>query len=181
MFLQVVRYTHKASGSWETQSRRCDEYFFVRIASITLLVLSTYPFTCGWYKEVILCVIWWFLNVETILWPMNCGHPSIITSLGKPYCTKILKIKLIMVSFVALGNATVSNLLVMQFVATNIYAFYLDCGLNTPIKYNSQRSKGSISSCICKDISSDWPGWPILWQLSHARTNFLASLKIVGQ
>ena len=180
-FLQVVRYAHKASGSRAVQSRLCNETLFVRIASITLLVLSTYSFAGEWYEEVILCVMWWFFNVATILWPMNCGPPSVITSLGKPYCTKFLKRKIITVCSIAVGNATNSTHFVTYSVATNIYDFWWDDGLIGPMKSNAQRSKVSITSYGCRGISSNCPGWPILWQLSHAWTNFLASLKIVGQ
>lgn len=179
-FLQVLWYAHKASHSRVVQSCLWNETVFVKIASITLLVLSTYPFSCGWYREVILCVMWLFFSVATILWPKNCGPPLVITSLGKPYHTKTSKRKLITICFVSLSNATPSTHLVAYSVATNIYDFWLDDGLIDPMKSNAQHSKGSITSYGCRGISSDSPRRPILWQLSHAWTNFLASLKIVG-
>lgn len=89
VFLQVVQYAHRASGNQVTQSHLCKVTVFVRMVSITLLVLSTWPFACGWYGDVILYKMWWFFGVATILWPTNCSLPSIIISLGNPYHTKI--------------------------------------------------------------------------------------------
>jgi hypothetical protein len=53
----VVWLAHKAFGISKAQFYLFVETIFVRIASRTLLVLSTCPFSCGWYGEVILCLI----------------------------------------------------------------------------------------------------------------------------
>jgi len=97
-------------------------------ASITLFMLSTWPFVRGWYEVVILCRMWYFFNVVAILLPTNCGPLSVIMSLGRPYRTNIWNRKLITESSVALGSASASTHLVTYSVATRIMFYVLMMG-----------------------------------------------------
>lgn len=117
------------------------------------------------------------LYLSIFLWVVKGGDsiknlmlfPSIHNiSLDKPYRTKISKRKLITISYVSLGNFVASTHLILYYVATSIYDFLLDDGFIGLMKSNTQYSKGLMTSCGCRGISSDWPGRPILWQLSHA-------------
>lgn len=48
---------HRAYGNQVAQSRQLEVTVTVRMASITLFVISTWLFAYGWYGDVILCKI----------------------------------------------------------------------------------------------------------------------------
>jgi len=110
----VVRYAHNAFRTMSAQTLRWLPTIFVRIASITLLVLSTWTLACGWYGEVILCWMWYFCNKASNLWDTNCGPPSVTVSLGSPKRVNIYPYnKSITAWSLALTKATASTHLVI--------------------------------------------------------------------
>ena len=149
-------YAHRASGSLSAQSLRCLATIFVRIFSRTLLVLSTYPFACGWYGEVTLCLIPYFSIRSTIMWDVNYGPPSMTISLGTPKQQNISsKRKSTTTCSVALCNALASTHLVTYFAHTKMWTFCCEGGLNGPTKSRAHFSKGSMTSWAWSGISSE--------------------------